>query len=308
MGAAASGAGKADTCWKRPEGAAGDLESFNTTEGFDAHGFQQALNGWLRQWHMESTPPWLVGWYNGKRQETAGGLQLIEADDSAIAFALCSVPRFIDVVGEHYARSRPDNNFVDAATNEILERLKQKLPAELGIILANTDVGPPYYHVQTIGAIAGLDEHLEDTDIKDEEWCEDLRADLEDSRDPKMWGTDPETRRKIFGVNVNHKYGGWYAYRILLVLSNVKNSSVEKPLVQPTPLRFLEAESAKRILREYNLQHDLCLWRNITDAQPADCRYSPEEYFFFNETKPAKRKQFLELKAANYAEVPKLRA
>lgn len=306
MGVAASSAAKDNA--RDPQGASSaEIASFSTVENFDIRGFQQALNAWLQLWQMECTPPWLVGWYNSVRDETAGGLQKIEADDDAIAFALISVPCYIDVVAEHYARSRPDSGFVDAATNEIMERLKQMLPAELGAILVNTDVGPPYYHVQSVGAIAGNDEHLEAEDIDDAEWCNDLSDELQDSRDPKMWGDDPAMRRKIFGVNVHPKYGGWYSYRMLLILSGLKNSALADALVRPPQKKFLKPEDAKRILYEYNLQHDLCHWRDGTAPHPASCRYSPEEYFFFTETKPAKRKQFLEFKVAHFAETPKLR-
>jgi hypothetical protein len=278
-----------------------EIEEFGTASAFDVWSFQKAMNAWLHPLRMECTPPWLVGWYNSCRDVTAGGLQRIDADDGAIAFAIYSVPGYIDVVADHYARSRPESGFVDAATNEILERLRKKIAAELGPILVNTDEGPPYYHVQTIGAIAGDDQHLEAKDIDDKEWDEDLSADLEDTRDPKMWGTDPATRRKIFGVNVHPTYGGWYAYRILLILSKVNSSSLLEPLVQPAPQKFLQQEDAKRILHEYNLRHDLCLWRDITKDQAASRRYTPEEYFFFTETKPEKRKQFLEFKVAQVA-------
>jgi len=308
MAAAVSSAGYPEASGTHRKEEVPQLESFTVSSTFDVLSFQQALDTWLEKWHMQSAPPWLVGWYNNLRDETAGGLQRVDADDGSVAFVICSLPRYIDVVAEHYARSKPQNNFVDAATNEILELLKKKLPMELDAVLTNTDMGPPYYHVQTIGAVCGHDEHIEAEDINDAEWCEDLSMDLEDTRDPKMWGTDPAQRRKIFGVNVNPKFGGWFAYRILLVLRGVKSDSLLEPLLQPAPLKFLELENAKRILHEYNLRHDLCLWRDVTATHPANCRYPPEEYFFYTENKPAKRKQFLEMKAAQLPELPKLRA
>merc|ERR1712098_75817 len=111
-------------------------------------------------------------------------------------------------------------------------------------------------------------------------------------------------RRKIFGVNLHPTYGGWYAYRMVLVLHNVKNTSLAEGLQQPVAQKFVEPEDAKRILHEYNLQHDLCLWRDLTEQHPASHRYPVEEYCYFTEQKPAKRKRFLEMKAAHFSEVP----
>jgi len=312
MGAAGSGVadklGGGVPCGHRPEkGAAAELETFSAATPFDIHSFQRSLNAWLELWHMQCTPPWLVGWYNASREENAGGQQRITADDGAVAFAVCSLPNYIDVIAEHYARSRPDGDFINATTNEIMEQLKKKLPAELDVLLLNTDMGPPHYHVQTVGAVCGMDQHLEAVDVDDDEWKEELSADLEDTRDPKMWGSDPEILRKIFGVNVHPEYGGWYAYRLLVVLRGVNNTCLPEGLVQPAAHKFVEQEDAKRILREYNLQHDFCLWRDLTVQHPASHRYSPEEYLYFTEQKPAKRKRFLEFKAAHFAEVPQLR-
>lgn len=270
------------------------------TEGaFDAAEFRAALATWLEPMRLECSPPFLVDWYNKCRSEVAGGTQQIEAQGSAVAFALYSVPNYLDVVVDHFARERPTDSFVDKTTNAIFSQLRSELPPSLGAELVNTDLGPPYYHVQTIGAIAGVDQHLELQHLQAMEgqpaWEEELSDRLEESRDPKMWGAEAEMRRKIFAVNVHPAYGGWYAYRGLLVLRNATQPSLPKsPL-----LEFVALEDARRIIFEYNLRHEQCLWRDLTsEGHPPHRRYSAEEYFFFTETSPAKRKRFLELKAS----------
>lgn len=285
------------------------LSDFGSTESFDAIAFSQALGAWLKPLQLESSPPFQVGWYNETRDVTAGGASRIDAPDGAIAFAVYSVPRYLDVIAEHFARERPDSNFVDHATNEIIERLRGQLMPELDAYIANTDMGPPYYHVQTVGAVAGVDQHLEAADIDDSEWLEDLSSDLAECRDPKMWGTDPVTRRKVFGVNVHPIWGGWYGYRMLIVLRGISVERLSHELKRPEMMKFLEAAEAKRILSEYNLRHELCVWRDLSaDGHPADGRYSPDEYFFFMEQSPAKRKRYLELRASLFSDIPKFRA
>lgn len=92
---------------------------------------------------------------------------------------------------------RPSQEIVDGATNAILEQLRQRIPKHLEPEVINTDLGPPYIHVQTIGAVCGEDEHIEAQDLHAEEWKEDLQDRLEETRDPKMWGTEAEMRRTL---------------------------------------------------------------------------------------------------------------
>mmetsp|Transcript_49319 Transcript_49319/g.86856 ORF Transcript_49319/g.86856 Transcript_49319/m.86856 type:complete len:299 (-) Transcript_49319:66-962(-) len=290
------------------------LSDFGSTESFDAYAFGEALSGWLEPLRLISSPPFQVGWYNETRDATAGGVSRISAPDGAIAFAAYSVPQYLDVIVEHFARAKPESNFVDATTDEIIERLQAQLMPELDAYIANTDTGPPYYHVQTIGAVAGVDQHLEAADVmedkeEDREWLNDLGDELQETRDPKMWGTDPATTRKVFGVNVHPTWGGWYGYRFLIVLRGVHVDRCSPELKRPSMLNFLDRDEAKRILSEYNLRHELCLWRDLSaTAHPADRRYSPAEYFFFMEQSPLKRKRYLELQASHFAEPPKFRA
>ncbi|CAE7237397.1 mmachc [Symbiodinium sp. CCMP2592] len=271
-------------------------------DAFDAEEFKKALDAWLAPMHLQSSRPFLIGWYNQQREITADGTQRIEGPDDGVAYAVYSVPGYLDVVIEHFARERPSTGFVDGATDAILAQLRQALPAELEPQVVNTDEGPPYYHVQTIGNVCAEDEHIEAKDIANDgdDWEEDLSDRLEETRDPKMWGSESEMLRKIFGVNVHPTWGGWYAYRALIVLRQGTQASLQKP----EPMAFLATEDKKRILAEYNLRHQLCVWRDLSDSHPPEKRYSPEEYFFFTETSPDKRRRFLEMKASLMTAVP----
>lgn len=277
--------------------------------GVDPAACQRRLAVWCERLRLECSSPFLVGWYNDMRRATADGAQLIDAPETAVAFVLCSVPGYIDVVVEHFARQRPPEgfaDFVDSTTNEILDFLRVGLAPADPLVL-NTDKGPPYYHVQTMGAVAGLDQHLATSDFDDAAgiaWREKVSDELEDRRDRKMWGTDPETLRKIFSVNMHPVWGGWYAYRALVVLRGARAEGLQ----QPTRLQFLPTTEAQRVLAEFNLRHEQCLWRDLSaEGHAADRRYRPEEFFFFTETSPAKRRRFLEMHAAHFAAPPPFR-
>ncbi|CAK9046918.1 unnamed protein product [Durusdinium trenchii] len=271
-------------------------------EPFDAIDFQKVVNTWLAPMHLQCSNPLQVGWYNKARSETADGTQTIDAPDDAVAFAIYSVPRYLEVVLEHYAREKPAKDLVDGATNSILDALRLRIPSALDAQVINTDKGPPYFHVQTIGAVCAEDQHVEAEDVTgdgSDEWREDLSDRLEEVRDPKMWGTESEMRRKIFAVNVHPVWGGWYAYRALVVLRNGRQA-----LEQQKPLDFLSNEEKKKSLSEYNLRHQLCLWRDLSETHPPDRRYSPDEFFFFTETSPEKRRRFLDMKVSYMTAIP----
>lgn len=254
-----------------------------------------AIDGWASPFHVHCSPPFLVGWYNDERKRTAGGESMIKADEDAVAFAMYTRPGYLDTILDHYGRARPSSHFVDAATNEVLQQLRTKLPDAFGAVVTNTDEGPPYYHVQTVGAVAGVDQHMEAGDVNDPLWESDLSDRLEETRDERMWGTDPQVRRKIFGVNMHPIYGGWYAYRALVVLHAVR----AKDLKRPEPLSFVSGDDMRRILSEYNLRHADCNWRDLKlIGHPAEHRYTPEEFFFFTETAASKRRKFLDMKVA----------
>jgi hypothetical protein len=273
-----------------------DFHPGGSSAEFDVHGFHQSLAQWLKPYRLECSKPFLVRWYNEARERTADGTQNIEAPPAAVAFAIYSVPDFLSAVSDFYNRTSPTKNFVDAATNEILDKLRGSLRPELDPWVVNTDDGPPYYHVQTLGAVAGVDQHLEAYDFTgaaNEEWREDLSDRLEECRDTKMWGTDPETLRKIFGVNVHPEWGGWYAYRGLIVL----RGGLAETLQKPEPLNFLAESEARRIIAEYNLRHAECLWRDSTETgHPPERRYTTDEFFFFTEVSPNKRRRWLQLR------------
>jgi len=226
--------------------------------------------------------------------------QIIDAPDAAVAFALYAVPGYLDIIVDHFARAQPQKDFVDACTNEILNMVQSELDPSLEPFIVNTDCGPPYYHVQSIGAVAGADQHIEASDLQeegDDAWREELSDRLEDDRDPKMWGTDSEQRRKIFGVNIHPVWGGWYAYRALLVLRKATAEALTRPPAQ----NFLPAVEKRRILSEYNLKHEECLWRDLTaEGHSPERQYGADEFFYFTETSSRKRHRFLQLRAAQH--------
>eukprot|EP00746_Dinoflagellata_sp_MGD_P141567 gnl/MRDRNA2_/MRDRNA2_74656_c0_seq1.p1 gnl/MRDRNA2_/MRDRNA2_74656_c0~~gnl/MRDRNA2_/MRDRNA2_74656_c0_seq1.p1 ORF type:complete len:289 (+),score=46.95 gnl/MRDRNA2_/MRDRNA2_74656_c0_seq1:49-915(+) len=281
-------------------GEVSSLESCSL-EGFHAFGigaFTAAFEARCSTRHL-ACKPFLVGWYRDKCRDQAA---MIGADDKTLCFIVYATPGYLNIVIDHFARCRPKKDFVDSATNELLEITNLELKPEMGALIVNTNQGPPFFDVQTIGTVAGLDQYIDPDSIDDDDWRRELTCELEQIRDVKVWGDDTDDRRKILGCSVHPKYGGWYSYRSLLVLHGVKVSQEVEQEMERGPIDFLPDKEKKRILTEYNLRPDECYWRNLTEnGQLPDRAYSAEELLFFTEQNEGKRRHFLELKAAAFA-------
>eukprot|EP00930_Biecheleria_cincta_P037904 TRINITY_DN26052_c0_g1_i1.p1 TRINITY_DN26052_c0_g1~~TRINITY_DN26052_c0_g1_i1.p1 ORF type:complete len:320 (-),score=41.76 TRINITY_DN26052_c0_g1_i1:45-1004(-) len=241
--------------------------------------------------------PLLVGWYNDHRKRTTNGTQLLDAPEDALAFLLYSGPGYIDTIVEHFIHSARNESchYVDATTDALLEGLLREFPENLGAHAVNLDKGPPYFHAQTLGVVAGAGQHLDPSEIDDLEWHESISKQLLELRSPEVWGTDVTVRQKLFGISLHPEFGGWYAYRGLLILHGARASSLVRP---PCVVAVADLAEKKRIIAEYNLRGDDCRWRDLTHTGHApDKRYTPEEMIFFTEMNLGRRKRLLEMKA-----------
>jgi len=214
-----------------------------------------------------------------------------------LAFVIFNGPGYLDTVVEYFATSldSDDNHFVDAATDSLLNGLAAEFHSDLHVRVVNLDKGPPYYHSQSFGAVAGLDQYLEPSEIEDEDWHLSCSSQLLDVRSADVWGDNVDVRKKIFGVSVHPEYGGWYAYRGLFILRGARGCTLER---QPVVVAVEDKMDKKRILEEYNLRGDDCRWRDLSSTgHDVDKRYAPEEMMFFTEMNLQRRRRFLEMKA-----------
>lgn len=255
----------------------------------------RALSGRLAKAHVYCKP-FLVGWYNDLRRETARGSQLLDLPEDTLAFLLYSGPGFIDTIVEYFMHHSRDEDchYVDGAVDALMEGLISELPEDVNAKAINLDKGPPYFHAQSLGVVAGVGQHLDPAEIDDPEWHESISKQLLENRSPEVWGTDMAVRRKMFGISVHPEFGGWYAYRGVVVLHGIRTSMLMRP---PCIVAVQDVSEKKRIIEEYNLRADDCRWRDLLrSGHSPDKRYSPEEMLFFSEMNLGKRRRFLEMK------------
>ena len=244
--------------------------------------------------YLNPLPPlYQIRWYNEMRKMTSpDNTQLIQSDNlDAVGVIYISNAKFFSKVVQSFDASSPSSNFVTDVVDSVMKSFLGELDRDLKPEGFNTD-RPPYIHVQTVGHVAGIAEYVSpETEPNDE-----LVSQVSAGRDADLWGS---LQNKILGVSIHPKYGGWFAYRILVVLHG---AIWPQEIPQPTALKFLAHEDQKYIISEYNKNADLAKWRDIHDLSSGlMVGYDTAQYSFFHEKSIHKRRRILEmLKAESY--------
>ena len=279
---------------EKPRGTPASKEGSPPRErALDLESFEKLLASWCEPLYWRCSPPALVDWYNecsaeASKDSTGDLPHLMDAPGSAVAFALYSVPGFGEVVAEHFAREKPSGDALEATVRTILDALLAWLPAELDACAASkSELGA--CDLGVLGLVAGADQRLD--------------AGSFEGADAEAWRGELRTKRGVAhleGVSVHPIYGGWYAYRGLLILRGGGARRAGEALRPRKTLDCVAASEARRILTEYNLRREELGWRDLTaSGHPPERRYSPEEHLLLAEQRvpvPARRR-FLELRA-----------
>ena len=210
--------------------------------------------------------------------------QLVPVENAnAVAFLILSNARFFDEIVSGYRPDTESSNFVDQTVDVILDRIKRDFHPDTRLRVWNTDRAP-FFHVQTLGHVAGATEYVPPSSLVPRK-----EGDVIGNRDPCIWGSAASS---VLGVSIHPKYGGWFAFRILIVMEGVTwPTGVEKS----TPLNFLSAKDKDIIVYEYNKNPDLARWRDFNNGQYILEKYDTAQYLYFHENSTAKRRRILEL-------------
>lgn len=130
----------------------------------------------------------------------------------------------------------------------------------------------PRVLVQTAGHVSGAAYYYQRHDVTNDPW-------------------PPE--KKLFGVSIHPKYGGWFAFRGVIIFRDVQYAELEQTL----PKDILGSDENKiDLLNRFNGN-----WRDwsFRDVVPVEGRYSDEQKLYFA-TLPGQRGAIVErLKAAS---------
>ncbi|KAM3619514.1 uncharacterized protein V6R79_009527 [Siganus canaliculatus] len=226
-------------------------------------GITGLLEGCLAKFGFE-VYPLKVGWYNSLLPPT---LHLPYPDDS-LAVVVLSTPSmfeqaFLPFMEEKGCQGLSDP--VDQCVKQcVASAVSQCFPGQDVDVRYDYELLPsrkPKFLAQTAAHVSGAAFYYQQSDVSDQPW----------------------TDKKMFGVCVHPRFGGWFAIRALLVFERV---IVGSDMVQPLPPDCVPSREQRiKLLEAFNYHWQDWSYRNI--VQPVQT-YSQKQKDYFS-TLPAQR-------------------
>uniref|UniRef100_A0A8D0DY16 Cyanocobalamin reductase / alkylcobalamin dealkylase n=1 Tax=Salvator merianae TaxID=96440 RepID=A0A8D0DY16_SALMN len=222
--------------------------------------------------------PFKVGWYN----EALPPAFHLPYPDNTLAFVVVSIPAMFDKAFKPFLRNQVLKKIrdpIDQCISYHLTLVKQSLDNQQLDIMYDYEMLPnrkPRFLAQTAAHVAGAAYYYQRKDVQQDPWGE----------------------KKIYGVCIHPRYGGWFAIRALLLFPEV-----EVPfLLRNSPIDCVTTEEKRiTLLEKFNFHWKDWSYRDIIEVKD---KYSEEQKMYFA-TPPAERLKLLNLqedlqKNANY--------
>lgn len=215
-----------------------------------------------------SCQPFLLGWYHSK-VGVPFHFQQYSAD--TLAVLLFSTPSMFELLFLPYLRS-PRYGYglldpLDQCFKLFFSELKDLFPSNDVEVIHDFEVCAnrrPRVLMQTAGHVAGVARYYQRTDVHPDPW-------------PK--------EKKVFGVSMHPKYGGWFGFRGVLIFKDVKAPGLE--WVEPEDC--IPSQSSRvELLERYNWSWQDWTFRDVVVGGEVEERYSEEQKLYFS-TEPANR-------------------
>ncbi|XP_780527.3 methylmalonic aciduria and homocystinuria type C protein homolog [Strongylocentrotus purpuratus] len=212
--------------------------------------------------------PFKVGWYN----EKVKAVFHLSYPEDTLAFCILSSPSmfdkaFLPFVERLKCQSVIENRDpIDSCVAEQLLRAKEALKPDHEVdIIQDFEMHPvtrrPKLLVQTAGHVSGAAFYYKRDNVCNGPW---------------------DAKKKIYGVSIHPRYGGWFAFRGAIIFkdticSDLRQAAPDQPLTTD--------EDIIDLLEKFNFH-----WKDNTfrDVIPAQDKYSPEQICYWN-TAPSKR-------------------
>lgn len=227
-----------------------------------------AFNEAVKSSGFEATP-FLVGHYNQFVEKS----YRLDYPPNTLALLVISNSQMFGALQEFYTTATSADpsitNPVDACTARVLTEAANKTlggASSYDIFYDHTKANPtsvePRINIQTAGHVSGATYYYQRKLL-----------DAEEGEDP--WPKD----KSIYGVSIHPTYGGWFAFRAVIVLKNV-----HPKIVAPAfPVDSLQADPKKivELLEEFNFRWTEFKWRDIIPVAPEN-RYSAEQIAYYH--------------------------
>jgi methylmalonic aciduria homocystinuria type C protein len=209
-----------------------------------------------------------IGWYDDLLTHKAF---CFNYEPNTLAFLIISTPEMFEqgfkpFIGTYDCLATPRDP-IDEFVTQMFLKVKNECSSFDVEAIHDFEVNPnrrPKVLVQTAAHAAGAAYFYQRSDVKNDPWNE----------------------KKIHGVSVHPKYGGWFAMRGVLIFKDVLVPSL--PKTEPTDV--VKGDEKKiELLEKFNFH-----WQNwsFRDIVPAISKYSEQQKKYFA-TLPANRKDLL---------------
>lgn len=183
--------------------------------------------------------------------------------DNTLVVLVISIPNMFELLFKPYlmhSYTVGELDPLDKCFKELFEQIKTTFHKVTVETIHDFEVHhnrKPRILVQTAGHISGAAYYYQRSDVSNDPW---------------------DKASKVYGVSVHPKYGGWFAFRGVLIFKDIL---VGQELQKREPLNCLPShERIVELLDKYNLHWKDWTFRDVLDS-PIEDRYSPcqKEYF-----------------------------
>lgn len=221
------------------------------------------LEDYLSKFGLE-VYPLKVGWYNSVLSPS---LHLAYPDDT-LAVVVLSTPSMFEHAFLPFMEERGCLGLSDpidqCVKHYISSAVSQCFPGQEVDVRYDYELLPsrrPKFLAQTVAHVSGAAFYYQKSDVSDQPWAE----------------------KKMYGVCVHPRFGGWFAIRALLVFGGV---TVGSEMVQPAPPDCVPSREGRiQLLEAFNFHWQDWSYRNI--IRPVQT-YSQKQRDYFS-TPPAER-------------------
>ncbi|XP_024133956.1 cyanocobalamin reductase / alkylcobalamin dealkylase [Oryzias melastigma] len=233
------------------------------TEPLNAERVKVKLDSFLTKLGFE-VYPFKVGWYNALLPSSLH----LDYPESTLAVVVLSTPDMFEQAFlpflENILFQRLSDPVDQCVKHCIACAVSQAFPSQRVDVRYDYELLPsrkPKFLAQTAAHLSGAAFYYQQSDVKDQPWGD----------------------KKMFGVCVHPRFGGWFAIRALLVFQDVMIGS---EMLQPVPIDCVSSREEKiRLLEAFNFSWQDWKYRDIV---PPVQTYSQKQKDYFS-TKPAER-------------------
>ncbi|GCC26940.1 cyanocobalamin reductase / alkylcobalamin dealkylase isoform X1 [Chiloscyllium punctatum] len=231
-------------------------------------GIRQSLSNWLGPLGFQCDP-FKIGWYNAVIQPSFH----LQYQDDTLAFVVLSTPQMFEKAFKPFIAEKPLTTIrdpIDECVVHYFSLLKNDFSDHRIEAIHDFEVLPnrkPKILAQTAAHVAGAAYYYQMKDVQQNPWGE----------------------KKMYGVCIHPRYGGWFAIRGVLIFPDVQDQDLEQRL----PVDCVSTNEKKiQLLERFNFNWQDWTYRDIIDVEE---RYSEEQKQYFA-TPPAERFKLLGLK------------